>query len=331
MSVQKSKPKSKRPVDQAMLKDRPAKLTIRKLWIDKAREFNESFPNKNELLYLSLCGEEGREFKLLAKHGIIELTETGALAPEYLSRVAAIESHPQAVAKLAKCIHGLKIYEASLHDLLRGNKMTRFPKGDEEQAFKARVINLDLNGLLVSKEDEAEFPFIIWIKKISLIQATENPKREWALFLTFNGEIVWSKEVCSSIQSFLSENFNAVKEFSEKSELVLGHKLHERILSEKPMDFSGIPPEHQQKILNIFVPKKLSNALSDEGWKIETSHNLRYGGEKDGNAPMVTWIFDFKKDERSTSKPGELYHENLISITENIGKINVKGEIEAHA
>jgi hypothetical protein len=321
-----------RPVDAAMSEERPEKQAVRKLWMAKAKEYDETISAKDELLYLTLCGEEPRELELLAQQGIIKMTETGAISDEHSHRVAVIESNPLAIAKLMSQIPGIKIYPEPLKDLLRGDNMIRFPDGDHEAAFKARIINLDLNGILLAIDNNGElyFPIMKSIKKIGMIHAG-SPIKKWALFLTLHGEINWNNQACKVIQDFLSSNFKAVLSFGESSKTILGEDLYEKILENELVEFSKLSREKQQLVLNISVPKMIANELIDQGWRIETSQNLRYGRKEAASAPMVTWIFEFKKDTRSSVNSAARYHDNLISITTNAGQIDGEGEIISYA
>src|SRR5262245_37762567 len=90
-----------RPVDQAMVEGRPAKQAMRNLWLDIAKECNQTTPDTIPL-YLTLSGAEGHDIQRLIDEGILELTETRSVATGHQSKVVAIEHNPLAVLHLQK-------------------------------------------------------------------------------------------------------------------------------------------------------------------------------------------------------------------------------------
>jgi hypothetical protein len=306
--------------------ERPEKNAIRDLWAGSVKQYTQRFPGDEDLLYLTLSGAEGRDIQLLAKLGIIELTEVGSISPPYQSRIAAVESNLQAVRKLQGHFPGLKIYEHPIKDLLRGDTLIRFPEKDDQKLCRARVVNLDLNSPLeeIGINGEHVFPILMWIKKLGQLHA-QHPRREWCLLLTLYGEITWAKESGAAVQKFLAENFNFSGDFGTSSKALLGRKLYSAIVEDASLHFGSLGRTEQQKVLMIAVPKKIVDLVRDQGWNITTSKNLRYG--RRGHAPMVTWVFNFDWRHAGDYTPNQLYAENLKNILISAGHINENGKI----
>lgn len=120
-----------RRVDAAMAEERPAKRTVRSLWLVEHALYDALYPNNDPLL-VTLCGEEAREIRMLIEVGLIKLTEVGAIASESQDRVVAIERNPRAVLKLQKQYPGLKIIQQDFRALIGGDSLRRFPQREQE-------------------------------------------------------------------------------------------------------------------------------------------------------------------------------------------------------
>jgi hypothetical protein len=330
---------TKRPVDAAMAGERPPKQTIRSLWLEQHQHYNERFPADDAPLLLTLCGDEGREIGLLVQHGIIKLTETGAIAPEFENRVVAIERNPQAALNLRRHWPGLKIKQINFSAILSGDSYIRFPSGEHERICCAKVINLDLQEPLHERIEEGaiEFPVLRLIHKLSQIHAELTPRIEWCLCLTLNGKLVnrgtdgtlsWSQAIGNVIREFLIENFQRSVEFTTSCRTLLGDDLFGRIYNNTLFDLSVLSEEEQQKLLMIFVPKKIAQLVHPQNWHVRTTWNLRYGG-RGSHAPMVTWILSFIWDPRAASTPDAVYRDSLNAILASAGRIDDDGRIEA--
>ena len=92
------------------------------------------------------------------------------------------------------------------------------------------------------------------------------------------------------------------------------------------IELSSLPAVDQQHMLMALVPKKVAHGSAGIGWRIDTRENLRYGGSG-GRAPMVTWILDFRWDERGSSEPTSLYRESAAAAIETPGQIAEDGRI----
>lgn len=316
-------PAGVRPVDAAMYAQRPEKATVRRLWLNSLEPYHDDCP-AHELLYVFLPGAEGLEVELLAQHDFIELTETGGIAQASMSRVAAIESSKLAVSALQKRFPGLKIYETNFQDLIRGPGLLTYPDGEHRYCCRARVLNLDLNEVLLIQENEQTFPILRWVQKLGEMHSAR-PKLNWCLYLTLHGEIRWSHATSDVVKQFLCENFNRAEEFSARARIILGDELFDLIAENDVVDFSALERELQQKILMLFVPKKIADIVRPQLWRIETEVNLRYG--QPGHAPMVTWIIHFRHDPRGAATPDAVYVESVNRVLEFAGRINAAGEV----
>lgn len=318
---------SGRPVDRAMDQERIEKHTVRVFWLEEAREYMDRYPKDEEPLYLTLSGAEGRDVRLFAEHGLINLTENGAIATEDQGKIIAVESSAQAVLQLQERYTGLKIVEKNFQSLVRGTDYFSWPDSKERHYCRARIINLDLNSELGAKQQEEriDFPVIAWIDKVAKLHTRPSP-RDWSLCLTLHGEINWNDEVCSFAQEFLRDNFRREPSFAESCRNLFGEALCKDIDGKANVDFSALHLKAQQQVLMVIVPKLIAQRAQNQGWKIATERNLRYGGE--GNAPMVTWIVRFTWDASAIAAPNVAHRDALAGIFHCVGLIREDGQIE---
>src|SRR5690606_6308418 len=128
------------------------------------------------------------------------------------ARIAAIESNKLAVGRLQKKFPGLKIYETNFNGLIRGDGLINYPDGEHRQCCRARVVNLDLNELLIHRD--GSFSILTWIRKLGEIHAVA-PRLDWCLYLTLHGEVRWTPQASQGVQQFLRENFMRAQPFAE--------------------------------------------------------------------------------------------------------------------
>ncbi len=319
-----------RQIDLAMANERPAKVAIRQLWLERAMLFNEQYPDDDDVpLYLTLSGAEARDIKLLVEHNIIRLTEIGAIAPEFQHRVVAIEQNPQAVLVLNKQFPGLKILQQNFGSFVKGNSLLSFPTNKDDVGYCcAKIINLDFQSSLELKKENGNiiFPIFNWIQKISLLHSQKKSQVNWCLCLTLNAAINQPEIIGEFVQGFLKENYRSSPDFEISCRNLLGDEIQNSIISDELLDLSEFTPEENQKILMIFVPKKISSIVHNQNWHVRTLWNLCYGGNE-GHAPMVSWILSFEWDERAAATPQTVYRESLIQILASAGRIEDNGEI----
>jgi hypothetical protein len=320
-----------------MAGERPAKLAIRELWLEQAQYFDQLYPEDDVPLYLTLSGAEARDIRLLAQNNLITLTEVEGIATESQERVVAIEANKLAVLELQKQLPGLKILEYNFKEIIHGDSLVRFPTGDHEKFCCAKIVNLDIQASLHETEIEGavEFPVLTWVRKISQLHATKKPGVEWCLCLTLNGtlssrhtdgSIIWSPTVSRVIQNFLKENFQLSTEFATSCQSLFGNDMYRRVCGDALLNLGILSQEEQQKLLMVFVPKKIAQLVRDQNWRLRTTWNLRYGG-RGGHAPMVTWVLSFIWDPRATSTPDAVYRDSLNGILASAGRIEDDGRI----
>lgn len=316
-----------RPVDRAMNQERTEKHTIRVFWLEEARQYMDRYPEDKEPLYLTLSGAEGHDVRLFAEHGLINLTETGAIAAEDQGKIIAVESSVQAVLQLQRQYTGLKIIEKNFQSLVRGTEYFSWPEGEERRYCRARIINLDLNSELQAKQQEGriDFPVIAWIGKVAALHTAPSP-RDWSLCLTLHGEINWNNEICRFAKEFLRDNFRREPSFAESCRNLFGATLYDDINTGSDIDFSTLLPRAQQQVLMVVVPKLITQRVQNQGWRIATERNLRYGGE--GKAPMVTWIVRFTWNADAIAAPDAAHRDALAGIFHFVGLIREDGQIE---
>lgn len=317
----------RRPVDRAMEEERGEKRVIREFWMREAQQYVENFPQDEGPVYLTLSGSEGRDIRLFVDHGLIRLEESGAVAKENQTKIVAVESSPQALLQLQRLFPGLKIVSKNFQDIVGGPNLFNWPSSEDRGHCRARVVNLDLNGELkaVSEHGHIVFPAITWIDKLARLHARE-PRRDWTLCLTLHGELQWDTEVCSFVQQFLRDNFEREPPFEDACKSFLGATLVSAISAEAPVDFSVLPLTVQQQVLMVVAPKLIARHVHDQGWKVCTIRNLRYGGGV--YAPMVTWIIRFTWDAGALASPGATLREALTGIFQAAGSVLEDGRIE---
>lgn len=318
---------SQRDIDAAMIEDRQEKIYMRRTWSEIAERENQHHDHPDIPLFLTLSGAEGRDIEELIRKGIITVEENSAISDDDRFKVVAVENSAIAVLRLQQKFPGLKIYEHDYKNLVRGPTPFRWPDSEEYTRYcRAKVINLDLNEPLkpIDNEGHTEYPVLQIIEKYCRLHA-QNPKIDWSLCLTLHGEIIWEAGISTSVGQFLVENFRD-ESFRQSCEEFLGDSLYQSVCA--LVDFSSLTNEEQQKILMVFVPKKLSRMICSSGWKLEIEKNLRYGGY-DSVAPMVTWVINFRWDPRASSTPDLVYLESINSIMDQAGSISPEGNLNS--
>ncbi|MEA2166143.1 MAG: hypothetical protein QOK37_4270 [Thermoanaerobaculia bacterium] len=315
-----------REIDAAMQEDRPEKRRVRALWMEQLRSYKAAYPNDSVPLYLTLSGAEGRDVQLLIREGLIRVTEVGSIATSDQGIAVAIESNVNAVWELQRRIPGLKILEQPFDSIMRSTKLTVFPQGDHVKFCQARVVNLDLNQAVKFEnvDGELQFPPLQWIRKLCILHAEQ--RLEWCLLLTLHGETLWESNETKSVAAFLSENFGREPSFAAAAINVLGEELYQRVNDGTIPAARRLEISEQQKLLMLYVPKRIAQIAHEYGWRSETLHNLRYGGIS-RRAPMVTWIIDFRWDQRVSSEPDRIYLDSLKLLLAGAGQIAEDGTL----
>ena len=314
------------PVNDAMAENRPAKQTIRSLWLEEVIAIARQYPNSIEPWYLTLPGAEGRDIQLIIDAGLISLTEVNSIAEKDQWKIVAVEQNNRAVLSLQKKFIGLKIEEANFASLIRGEGQFAWPDGVHAKVCRAHIINLDLNTPLKATQADGRvtFPTLEWIKKLCQIHA-KPPCTDWTLCLTLHGDILWPDSVNLWTRDFLLENFNRERAFADNCKDFLGEQLFDKIVQEKTINFANLGGEDLQKFIMVMVPKLITRLVHNEGWRVLTEKNLRYGGGK--HAPMLTWIVRFVWDEGGTATPDALYKYALCQILSGVGLVKDDGSL----
>lgn len=316
-----------RPVDNAMGAERPEKVYMRQLWTDAARNADQDSRNLRVPLYLTLSGAKGLDIDALIEDGLISQTETGAIAPESQERLIAVERSPDAVIALKHKFPGINVRGEDIACLLKGNALTRYPDRRESEICRAVVVNLDLDETLRADQEDAAitFPLMNQVKKLSVLHA-QNPRVNWCLCLTLHGEIRWQQPVWRSMQVFLSENFRNDQQFSDTARAFLGDELHDQVNAVGINEHANLNVQSQQRLLMLFVPKKIAHLVNADGWTVRTEHNVRYGGTAE-RAPMVSWVLKFESGGQADRGPQYAYTESLRSILSSASYIDETGEV----
>jgi hypothetical protein len=311
-------------VDIAMDERRPEKETMRGLWAEAVRTAKGT--QNGPPLYLTLPGANGLDIEHLINAGMLRLAENDrAIAPEDIWKVVAVERSNAACLELRKRWSGLRVLNEDIRGVLASTGPLRWPQGDRELWCRAHVVNLDLNSSLTCERDAAGklvFPTVQVIWKLAQLHM-KNPALDWILCLTVAANITWQLEDCRLVQRFLKENFRNEEVFAAESRALLGERFFKAIVDEEALDMKRISASDQQRLLMVFVPKKIVTETYGLGWSIATSHNLRYGKK-----PMVSWLMRFAQEPRAASEPRAVYSESLAETLSNAGSIGPDGELQ---
>ena len=299
---------------------------MRGFWLEEAKAYSERYPDDTYPLFLTLPGPAAHDVRLLINQGLLELTESGAVAEDQQFRVVCIERDGMAVAELNRRFPGMKIIEGTVEDLLAWQSQFAWPPRRDRRLFRARVVNLDLDNALVARPADGlvVFPVIEVIRKLLELHSTP-PRLRWTLCLTLHGEIPWRGEVAESAQAFVRENLGRDGEFRVHATRALTQDFVERLVAANTIDFRDLHREEQQRFLMVFVPKKIAQVVQNLGWRLVTKHNFRYGTPP--SAPMAAWILEFIPAASLISTPDTGYREALQGIFSNFTQIASDGSL----
>ena len=135
-----------------------------------------------------------------------------------------------------------------------------------------------------------------------------------------------SREAGNAVTGFLAENCETEPNFSAACRGLLGNALFDRIMTREDIDLIALPRNEQQTVLMAFVPKKIAQLVHEQGWRVVTTRNLRYGATG-AHAPIVSWIIEFHWDARASKTPAAVYRAALRAILSGVGQIAEDGTI----
>jgi hypothetical protein len=317
-----------RPIDRAMFEERPDKGYVRNMWAGVVEQANGTWAGP-EGLYLTLAGARGYDIRLLIERGLVRTTESGAIHPEDVAKIVAVERGRDAYRELRERFPGLRTIQSPIENLARGSEdLTRFPERRDREAIRSRVINLDYNGSLTVqvREGSIVFPQLSFIQKVSQLHAYPQPALDWTLLLTLNGGIEWPDDAHDPIKDFLLENIKLSAEFSSECQRCLDLDVYNKIAADASVDFRHLPPTQQQTVTSVLVPKKIASLVVNAGWRTDVFANWRYGGVGSA-AGMCTWGIRFNWDGRSSYQPNQVYRESLVTMFVSFATISDSGEL----
>jgi hypothetical protein len=302
---------------------------MRQLWVDAVGVAdNLAGPHKTDPpLYLTLPGAHGLDVQRLIDAGLVQVAENGAIAPQDVWKVVAVERNNKASLVLKERLRGLRVLNQDISGILASTGPLTWPRGEYERWCRARVVNLDLNNSLRCERwdgGRAVFPTVNLVSKLAQLHL-KPPALDWVLCLTLAAQIEWSSDHCEMVQWFLRENFRNEERFAVDSRALLGEHLFDALMSEHPVDMAALSGDMKQALLMVFVPKKIVRETHGQGWKILTTHNLRYGGRD--SQRMVSWLMQFTQEPRVDVEPGAVYSESLAAALAGAGVIDMDGEL----
>jgi hypothetical protein len=140
-----------------------------------------------------------------------------------------------------------------------------------------------------------------------------------------NGDVHWPDTVHGWIKNFLVENFNRDTVFANRCKGFWGEQLFNKIRQEDVINFADLTSEELQNFIMVIVPKLIARFVHNDGWRVQTEKNLRYGGGE--HAPMITWIVRFTWDAGATATPDALYRYALFNIFSGVGLVTDDGDL----
>ncbi len=306
-----------------MRDDRAAKRTVRKRWVDEVKKY----PEANGPVYLTLPGAEGKDIDLLIEEGVIQLTDTGAIAEADIRKVVAVESNSEAVLSLQRKFVGLRIHESPIQNIISGVGPYAWPNAEISRDLCAKVVNIDLDKALKAETNgSVRFPIIDVIQKISQLHSMRpdrSPPEPWSLCLTVNSSVNWPPEAVTYFFRFLGENCEHVG-FERKAREILGDAMvHELKAHPDEMRFEHISINHRRALLCIFLPKLILSKINDHGWSATQCTAWSYGDGTD--AAMTTVMLSFGLSQYET--PAQRYQANLSKIFDELGHIDEDGTV----
>jgi hypothetical protein len=272
-------------------------------------------------------GVQASDIQTLIDRGLVDRAENDAIAEADAMRIAAIESDLGAIAALKDRFPGMRIISETVANALRSEAGSTYPGGRVKQLLRADMVNLDLNKPLVARFMglQLEFPILRHVQKLAQLHA-DDPRVEWTLCLTLNGEVHWDLPAREAVCRFLAENCAREPAFADAMRTLLGDEASDAILDDRPDDLPLDELVMQQLLLMVCVPKRILSDVHGQGWALRCRHNIRYGGVEQ-RAPMVSWIIDFVEDPRGSTEPDALYRECLRSVLDNTSRIDSHGEL----
>ncbi len=301
---------------------------MRVLWADAYERIKDARPNPApQPRLLTMPGVQAGDIQVLIDRGLVEVTESKAIAVDELRNIAALESNLAAIAALKNRFPGMRIIRDTVANALHSEAGSIYPAGDRRQLLRADMVNLDLNQPLVARFTgmQLEFPVLRHVQKLGQLHA-DNPRVNWTLCLTLHGEVHWDTNAREAVCRFLAENCAREPAFADAMRALLGEDASNAIVEVRPDDLPLDEVEIQQTLLMVCVPKRILSDVHTQGWALNCRHNARYGGA-DMKAPMVSWVIDFVEDPRGSSEPDALYRDCLGSVLDNTASIDGAGDL----
>jgi hypothetical protein len=311
-----------------MAENRPEKRRMRSLWADTYERVKTSRGNSApQPLLLAMPGIAAGDIQELIDRGLVEVTETNAIAAADLANIAAIEYDLAAIAALKDRFPGMSLIRGTVGDALRSEAGSAYPVGNEKKLLRADMVNLDLQQPLVARFSgmQLEFPVLRHVQKLAQLHA-DPPRVNWTLCLTLQGEVLWDGPAREAVCQFLAENCTREPAFAGAMRKLLGSEATDAIVDLRPADLPLDGVVMQQLLLMVCVPKRILSDVHTQGWALACRHNIRYGGTAH-KAPMVSWVIDFVEDPRGSTEPDALYRECLKSVLDNVARIDGAGEL----
>lgn len=311
-----------------MAEDRPEKQRMRALWADAYERAKDARPGPApQPRLLAMPGLAAGDIQVLIDRGLVEVTETTAIAAAELPNIAALESNLAAIAALKNRFPGMRIIRDTVRNALHSEAGAIYPVGDHKLLLRADMVNLDLNQPLVARfvGTQLEFPVLRYVQKLAQLHA-DAPRVDWTLCLTLHGEVHWEAAAREAVCRFLAENCAREPAFADAMRGLLGEEAYAAIRAVLPDNLPLDDFHMQQLLLMVCVPKRILNDVHTQGWALTCRHNVRYGGA-DRRAPMVSWIIDFVEDARGATEPDALYRECLRAVLDNTASIDGEGQL----
>lgn len=286
-----------RPIDEAMLDDRPAKDVIRRWWVEEVAQRKTMAMELEVPAYLTLPGIEGRDIQMLIEHGVIGVTEAGGIAEADHRLLVAYESRLPTVARIKQKFPNLDVQSQSIQHALRGPALDNYPDRKAKKRLRALVVNLDLN--CSWKPDQAgEVDVLAMVEKFGRIHgpAPDRDPVSWCLALTLHAQLDGDAMGLALHTAFLQEQVAHHSVLRDLMAALQGDWLTE------PLDLAQLRGARAQSLLILILSTKIAG-LVDQGWELVATHVAAYGHDVHGRAPMVTFVVSLRHGHDVKASP----------------------------
>ncbi len=315
---------SDRPIDQAMSNTRPAKDTIRRLWVEQANERSAEAKKLDIPLYFTLPGAAGLDVQALIDEELVRLNESGGIHDDDTNLIVALESDMRAYGQLKSRFPGLAVQNLRVEELL-GKHPDWYPTAKIKKLCRAAVVNLDFNGPL-KVADDGSIKSIMLVEKFARMHEgnVDRLVAPWALCITYRALIAGDPTRVHDQQAFLLDQVSHSEELKATIEAAAPWLL------EADYDLSAENDEIRlQRSLGCLVPALIIRAVGHHGWRVTAAHIVRYGHDAQTTAAMVSFVFNMSWDEATVAQSNAAARQDHGTLLDAMVIVDADGSTKA--